>query len=300
MMQRIVINQFGGPEVMSLETVARPLPGLTEVVVETAYAGLNPIDLKTRQGLGWAAAAIGKRGLWPFCPGYDLSGTVVAVGAESGWQVGDRVCGLVNFPLPAGCYAEQVAVVGDELVAVPVGLSLQQAAALPLAALTAAQSLALISRQPGCLAVLGAAGAVGQLVVQLARHAGWQVVAVGRHCPQPMEAVVAVDAIIDLVGGDAVLPWLAAMNAAGELVTVPTVTAPALIAAAESHGFKGSGLLVAPDTALLAQLLAQAAAGTLTLAIGGCWPLAEAAQAQCQLAAGGCGGKVLLQLAGER
>ena len=299
MMQRIVIHQFGGPELLTLEAVARPEPAAAEVVVATAYAALNPIDLKTRQGLGWAAAAVGKRGLWPFCPGYDLAGTVVAAGADSGWQIGDRVCGLVNFPLPAGCYAEQVAVVGDELVAVPVGLSLQQAAALPLAALTAAQALALVSREPGRLAVLGAAGAVGQLVVQLARHAGWQVVAVGRHCPHSLAEVVTVDAIIDLIGGDPVLPWLAVMAEHGQLVTVPTLTAPALIAAAETRGLNGAGLLVTPERPQLERLLQLAAAGQLQLAIAGCWPLAEAAQAQRQLAAGGGKGKVLLQLAGE-
>ena len=54
MMQRIVIHHFGGPELLTLEAVARPEPAAAEVVVATAYAALNPIDLKTRQGLGWA------------------------------------------------------------------------------------------------------------------------------------------------------------------------------------------------------------------------------------------------------
>jgi NADPH:quinone reductase and related Zn-dependent oxidoreductases len=93
----LAITEFGAPEVLT--PVNRPIPSPSEeqVLIQVKAAGVNPIDAKTRAGLGWAAEH--NRDHLPWVPGYDVAGVVVANGTnESKFDVGDRVAGMIGFP----------------------------------------------------------------------------------------------------------------------------------------------------------------------------------------------------------
>ena len=121
-MHAVVISEPGGPEVLHWTEVPDPQPGPGEVLVAVAAAGVNRADLMQRQGLYPPPPGA------PPYPGLECSGTVAALGdGVSGWQVGDEVCAL----LAGGGYAEQVAVPAGQLLPVPAGRSLAEAAALP-------------------------------------------------------------------------------------------------------------------------------------------------------------------------
>lgn len=175
-MKAIRYHQFGGTEVLREEEVARPVPGLGEVLVKVAATSFNPVDDHIR--LGVLAEAIPTP--LPITPGLDVAGTVIELGADvSGLQVDDQVVGM--FPLDQhGGAAEYAVIAADLLAAAPSTVSLTDAAALPLAGLAARQAaieLADIQKGQNVL-VNGAGGAVGSLVVQLAVDAGATVTAV--------------------------------------------------------------------------------------------------------------------------
>lgn len=156
------------PDRLILQAVAPPTPGPSEALVQVAAFSLNLGEIRRTLG-----AEVGAR------PGWDLSGTVVQAAADgSGPTQGTRVVGF----LPSGAWAEQVAVPTNALAPLPEGVSLAQAATLPVAGLTA---LYAIERASGLLArsvlVTGASGGVGLFACQLAHLAGARVVGLIRN-----------------------------------------------------------------------------------------------------------------------
>jgi NADPH:quinone reductase-like Zn-dependent oxidoreductase len=175
MSTKIVQTRFGGPEVLELVGQAPPAPGADEVLVRVAYAGVDPIDVMTRTGGGVAGLLT-----LPFTPGWDLAGTVEAVGSQvSTLGVGDRVFGMARFPLEGAAYAQHATVPAVDLARTPDTLT-DAAAALPLAAVTAWQAFADTTHVTTGQRVLitGAGGGLGPFAVQIARHLGATVTAV--------------------------------------------------------------------------------------------------------------------------
>src|SRR5262245_42612819 len=128
-------HALGGPEVLAVEDMPRPEPGATEVLVRVAAAGVNPVDWKVRTGGGFLGEP-------PFTVGWDVAGVVEEAGMGVTWLApGDRVFGMPRFPKEAACYAEYVASPSRQLARVPDELSDVEAAAIPLAGLTAWQAL---------------------------------------------------------------------------------------------------------------------------------------------------------------
>ena len=135
-MHAVVISEPGGPEVLQWAEVADPRPGPGEVLVEVAAAGVNRADLMQRQGLYPPPAGA------PPYPGLECSGTVAALGdGVSGWHLGEQVCALLS----GGGYAEQVVVPAGQLLPVPKGITLIEAAALPETACTVYSNVFLIA-----------------------------------------------------------------------------------------------------------------------------------------------------------
>src|ERR687894_911628 len=135
-----VITQLstGGPEVLELGQAEIPEPLPTEIRVRVGAAGVNPVDWKTRAGAGMAQVI----GPPPFTVGWDVAGTVDAVGrGVTRFAVGDAVFGMPWFPRQAAGYAEFVTAPSRQFAHRPAGLSEVEAGALPLAGLTAWQSL---------------------------------------------------------------------------------------------------------------------------------------------------------------
>jgi NADPH:quinone reductase-like Zn-dependent oxidoreductase len=135
-MQAAVIDAFGQPDSLHLAILPIREPGPTEVLVQTHFAGVNPIDAKTRGGFGVPVPH------FPAVLGWDLAGVVVRVGAGiTRLRDGDAVFGMLRFPEIAGAYAEYVLAPEDHIARKPEVVDHREAAAAPMVALTAWQAL---------------------------------------------------------------------------------------------------------------------------------------------------------------
>ncbi|MEH6471394.1 MAG: NADP-dependent oxidoreductase [Halopseudomonas sp.] len=311
-MRAIQIHQFGGTEELRLEQVESPALGAAEVLIDVAAAGVNPIDWKTRQG-GGAAPFQGEP---PLILGWECAGTVRECGEDvTDFAVGDRVCGLLNFPDPGRCYAEQVVAKVAQLSKVPQTLDLVELGGLPLAGLTAWQALFDSAElQAGQrVLVLAAAGGVGHLAVQLAKWKGAEVIGtasqanaeflrslgcdqvVDYHNQNVAESVSDVDVILDGMGGDAGVEVLACLKPGGISVTLPSVTAAQVIEAAEARGCRAASIRVVPNGEQLAQLVAVAEQGKLRLQVDKLFSFDEVAEAHRYSETGRARGKIILK-----
>jgi putative PIG3 family NAD(P)H quinone oxidoreductase len=167
-MRAVFADGAGGPEVLVVRELPDPEPGPDEVVLEVAAAGLNRADLLQRQGF------------YPPPPGasdvlgMECSGTVAAVGdGVEGWAVGDQACALLS----AGAYATHVTVPAGQLMPVPAGVGLVEAAALPEVACTVWSNVFMLAHLAAdeVLLVHGGAGGIGSFAIQLASAAGARV-----------------------------------------------------------------------------------------------------------------------------
>jgi putative PIG3 family NAD(P)H quinone oxidoreductase len=164
-MRAVIITQPGGPEVLRLEEVPDPVPGPGEVLVAVTAAGLNRADVLQRQGHYPPPPGS------PPYPGMECSGRIIELGPEvTGWQVGDEVCALLG----GGAYAEQVAVPQGQLLPIPDGVSLVDAAALPEATCTIQGTVYQMAHlAPGeTFLVHGGAGGIGTFAIQIANAEG--------------------------------------------------------------------------------------------------------------------------------
>jgi NADPH:quinone reductase-like Zn-dependent oxidoreductase len=169
-MKAIVIDRYGGPDKLELRAVEPPRPGPGEVLVKVRAAGVNPVDWKI--AAGQVRPFLPKR--FPWIPGGDVAGEVVGLGAGvTRFQTGDTVFCLSDAAAGGG-YAELVVAAEGALARKPESLSFEEAAALPIAGLTALQSLRDLGHlEPwGAVMVHGAAGGVGHLALQVAHAIG--------------------------------------------------------------------------------------------------------------------------------
>ncbi len=174
------IESYGGPEVLRIEQVAIPAPGPGQVLLRVAASGVNPLDWKVREGALKDVAPLPL----PFTLGWDLCGTVERVGPGAArFAPGEGVMGLADFRT-GGAFAEYAVVAETNLIARPKCISHIEAAALPMAGLTAHAALIDLGavRAKERVLILGGAGGVGHLAVQLAKLQGaWVAATTSRH-----------------------------------------------------------------------------------------------------------------------
>jgi len=164
----ITIREPGGPDVLTLSDLPDPVAGPGEVLVDVAAAGVNRVDLSQREGNYPPPPGA------PEHPGLEVSGWVSALGeGVTGWSVGEPVCAL----LAGGGYAEKVAVPVGQLLPVPAGVPLVDAAALPEVACTVWSNVFMLAGlRPGeLLLVHGGSSGIGTMAVQIARQVGARV-----------------------------------------------------------------------------------------------------------------------------
>jgi len=175
-MRAAVIDQFGPSSGLVVREVPKPIIGPGQILIEVHAASVNPIDWKIREG--WMKERFGEE--FPMILGFDASGVIAAVGDEvTGFEIGDEVFARsVNGP--GKCYAEFVALDPDTVAHKPTGLSHVDAAALPLAALTALNGLRDVGqvRAGRRVLIVGASGGVGIYAIQIAKNMGAHVTAV--------------------------------------------------------------------------------------------------------------------------
>jgi NADPH:quinone reductase-like Zn-dependent oxidoreductase len=310
-----VITQLstGGPEVLEVGQAEIPAPLPTEIRVRVGAAGVNPVDWKTRAGAGVAAVL----GPPPFTVGWDVAGTVDAVGpGVTRFSVGDAVFGMPWFPRQAGAYAEFVTAPSRHFAHRPAGLSEVEAAALPLAGLTAWQCLVDIAAvEPGQrVLVHAAAGGVGHLAVQIAKARGAYVIgtaSVGKHNllhdlgvdeavdyrAEAFEKVVEpVDLVYDLIGGDVARRSLDVLQPDGRLICLPSAAAAEAMAAAADRGLRATGMMVEPDGDGLEELARLVDRRRLRVLVAETFPLERASHAHRAGELGRTAGKLVLTI----
>jgi NADPH:quinone reductase-like Zn-dependent oxidoreductase len=307
-MRAVRQHVLGGPEVLELEEVPRPEPGPTEVLVRVTAAGVNPVDWKTRQ----RGSFLGEP---PFTVGWDVAGVVAAVGrGVTRFEPGERVFGMPRFPREAAAYAEYVASPSRQLARIPQGLGDVEAAALPLAGLTAWQALVETAGvRPGRrVLILAAAGGVGHLAVQIAKARGAYVIgtatsakhaflaeigadeAVDYTSEAVAERVRDADVVLDLVGGETGLEALPALRDGGLFIAVPSSSDLEALREAAGGRVRVTGILVEPDRAGLEAIADLVAAGALRVHVAQTFPLEEAARAHELGETGRTQGKLVL------
>ncbi|MGW2202247.1 NADP-dependent oxidoreductase [Streptomyces sp. NPDC001774] len=311
-MRALVIDSFGGPEVLRIADVPAPTPpGPGQVRVRVEAATVNPVDLATRSGALAAAGLMPARARTGL--GWDVAGVVEETGpgvAEP--RPGDRVIGLHDrLDVPLGTQAEQVVLDARALAPAPAGVSAAAAATLPLSGLTALQALDALGLSRGeTLLVTGAAGAVGGHTVQLAVARGLRVVASARENDEalvrglgaerfvPDTADRLGEAVRALVPGGAAGAVDAAVLGATALDAVRSGGAFAALVAGGApvplRGTRVHQIWIRADGRALAGLAALAEAGTLTPRVAATLPLAAARDAHERLAAGGVRGRLVL------
>jgi NADPH:quinone reductase-like Zn-dependent oxidoreductase len=304
----VVATDIGGPDVLAVWDVPTPEPLPTEVLVRVEAAGVNPVDFQTRSGTGMQSVL----GEPPFVVGWDVAGVVEAVGmGVTRFAVGDEVLGMPWFPRQAAAYAEYVTAPSRQLARKPASLSFAEAGALPLAALTAWQSLVDVAAvEPGKRVLIhAAAGGVGHLAVQIAKSRGAHVLGTASAAKHDFlrslgvdEAIdyrttafedVAsdIDVVLDLVGTeDYQLRSQKTLKPGGLLLQIPDDITDSVRAAADEQGTRVIDPLVEPDGAALEAI------GLLDLRVHveREFPLEEAAAAHELSESRGVSGKVVL------
>lgn len=289
-MRAVQAVAHGGPDVLRPVEVERPSPISTEVLVRVLAAGVNPVDVKTRRGEGVARWV----GPPPFIPGWDVCGIVEAMGyGVTRFKVGDIVYGMPRFPRAAGAYAEYVTAPSRQLARAPRNVTPVEAAALPLAALTAWQSLVDAAEvKPGQrVLVHGASGGVGHLAAQIALHRGAEVLATTSRDRAALEARD-VDVALDLVGGGDTAMLARTVRPGGVLLAVADGASEDV-----KRQVRVLEPLVEPDGHGLEQIAKLIECDQLHVQVDEVFPLERAAQAHERLERGGTRGKLVLEVA---
>lgn len=320
-MKAIRVHEYGSPEVLQYEEVARPEPGEGQVRIKIEAAGLNFIDIYHRIG--------SYAGQLPMTPGMEGAGLIDALGSGvAEFQVGDRVA----YAMHQGAYADYAIVPAGKVVPVPEAVDMRQAAAVMLQGITAHYlTHSTFPLAPGHTALaLAAAGGVGSLLVQLAKRRGARVIGA---CSTEEKAALArqagadeiilyndedlveatrrltegrgVDVVYDSVGQATFEQSLDCLRPRGYLVLYGQASGPVKPLDPQMLNSKGSlfltrptiGHYVADRTELLARtgdLFRWMADGELDVRIDRAYPLAEAAKAHRYMADRQTKGKVLL------
>lgn len=193
-MRAVVIERYGGPEVLRVADVPRPVPTRGQVLVRTRFIGVNPKDVIVRKGK--FQIATGKK--FPLIVGHDIAGEVVDAGLGADLAEGDSVYGMIN-DFAGRAYSEFAAVDCQQLALAPSSIDLGAAAAVPLAAQTALQALRDDAHvKPGQRVLInGASGGVGIFAVQIAKVLGAHVTAVCSHRNLELVTELGADQVID-------------------------------------------------------------------------------------------------------
>ena len=308
-MKAVRIHAYGGPELLHHEEVPRPWLKPDDLLIQVAAAAVNPVDWKIREGYlqGFLNHQL------PLILGWDVAGTVIEVGPEvTGFKVGDEVYARPDIERN-GSYAEFIAVKANEVALKPTTLDFVHAAAVPLAALTAWQSLVDAAQLQAGQTVLihAAAGGVGHLAVQLAKARGARVIATASTVNIGLaadlgvdqfidytrtrfeQAAKEVDVVLDTIGGDIQERSWSVLKPGGILVSV---ISPPPEATAAAHNARGAFVFIQPSGPQLTQIARLIDQGQMKPIIHTVLPLSEARQAQVISQGGHARGKIVLHV----
>lgn len=308
-MKAVQINQFGNRDVLELnDNVQIPTPAANEVLIKVKAAAVNPVDWKIREGY---LQQLLNHPL-PLTLGWDVSGEVVKIGDEvTHLKVGDAVYSRPDIS-KNGSYAQYMTANAEEVAIKPKSLTWQEAAGVPLAALTAWQALFEMTKlQAGERVLIHAgSGAVGQFAIQLAKLHGAYVYtttsskntelvlslgadeAIDYH-KQDFSELEGIDVVFDTVGGETQANSWTILNKGGRLVSI--VSNPDL-AIAEELGVSAFFLFIQPNREQLDELAKLADQGKLTVNIDSVFGLEQVKDAHERSESGRAQGKIIINV----
>jgi len=309
-MQAIVLDRYGGPETLQMETVARPEPAEDEILIRVIAASINPVDVAIRSG----KYADYFHTTLPLIPGMDISGVVEKTGSKIAQvKKGDPVYGFFTLQKQGG-YAQFAVAKETEFARKPKSISFQQAAAVGAVGSTAWQALIDAGHLQAGQSVLihGGSGGVGHMAIQIAKARGAHVTATASSANQEFmrklgadqtidytkskfeDVVKDVDLVLDTVGGETLQRSYGVVKRGGIIVTIAGEPDQAAL---DAHGIRGTFISAAPNSETFAALNELLASGKLKPEVTKVFPLAEAAKAQEQIATRHTTGKVVLNVA---
>ena len=311
-MKAVVLHHYGGPEALQYENAPVPQPKANQLLVRVIAAGVNPVDAQICSG---KFAQFFKSKL-PLIPGYDIAGEVAKVGSNnSRFKPGDAVYAYIPIP-EGGGYAQYALATASQAAPKPQTISFAQAAAVPVAALTAWQALVDTAHLEKGQTVLihGGSGGVGTFAVQIAKVRGARVIATASAANQAFlkelgadvtvdyrmqkfeDFAKNVDLVLDTIGGDTLARSYAVVKKGGMIVSLVARPDPDRLA---EQGIYGSALSVDPNSAELTEIGKLIDERKIKVFITQTFPLSEAAKAHEQVATGHTRGKIVLQVASE-
>ena len=309
-MKAVVAHEYGAPEVLKYEDAPRPEPKENELLVRVIACGVNPADPLVVSGR--LAKEFGTH--LPLIPGYDVAGVVEKTGAKvTKFKNGDAVYGYALF---GGGWAEYAVLAENEAALKPKSLTFSAAAAVPLAALTAWQSLIDIAKlSPGqTILIHGGSGGVGSFAVQLAKARGAKVIATASTPNQEFlqqlgadiaidytktkfeEVAKEVDVVFDTVGRDTLARSYAVLKKGGVLTTIVSRPDQAQL---DKYGIRGTSVWSHPDGNELAEITRLIETGKIKPIVSQVLPLSDAVKASKQAETHHTRGKLVLKIADE-
>jgi NADPH:quinone reductase-like Zn-dependent oxidoreductase len=309
-MKAIAAHEYGGPEVLKYADVPRPEPKENELLVRVIAGGVNPADPLVISGR--LAKEFGTH--LPLIPGYDVAGVVKQVGAKvTKFRKGDAVYGYALF---GGGWAEYAVLAENEAALKPKTATFTDAAAVPLAALTAWQALIDVAKLSAGQTVLihGGSGGVGSFAVQIAKARGARIIATASTANQDLlkqlgadvaidytktkfeDVAKDVDVVLDPVGRDTLARSYAVVKKGGIIVTLVARPDQAQL---DKYGIRASSLWVKPDGNELAEITQLIEAGKIKPIVSQVFPLPDAVKAVQQAETHHTRGKLVLKIAEE-
>jgi NADPH:quinone reductase-like Zn-dependent oxidoreductase len=307
-MKAIVISEYGNEDVLDYTDIDRPEPKAGEVLVKVHAAAVNPADWKIRNGMG---ESLGFK--LPLILGGDIAGTVEAVGdGVENFKLGDAVYGITLASLSGG-YAEYAVAKADAIAPKPESLTFEEAAAIPIAALTAWQAMFVVANLSSGQRILitGASGGVGSMAVQLAKAKGAFIIGTASGKNEQFvrdlgadefvdytqqnfaEIVKDVDVVFDTIGGDTLEQAFQTLKKGGFLVSA--VETPSEEKAKE-FDIKSAWLFCQQSAQQLAQINQLIDEGKLKIYVETVLPLIEVKKAHQLSQSGRTRGKIVLQV----
>ena len=307
MMKAIVAHEYGAPQVLKYEDAPRPDPKENELLVRVIACGVNPADPLVIGGR--FAKEFGTH--LPLIPGYDVAGLVEKTGAKiTKFKKGDAVYGYALF---GGGWAEFAVLAENEAALKPKSTTFTEAAAVPLAALTAWQALIDAAKLSTGQTILihGGSGGVGSFAVQIAKAKGAKVISTANQdLLKQLGADVAidytktkfedvakdVDVVFDTVGRDTLARSYPIMKKGGIVTTIVARPDPAQL---DKYGIRGSSIWSHPDANELTEITKLIETGKINPVVGQVMPLTDAVKASQQAETHHTRGKIVLKIAEE-
>jgi NADPH:quinone reductase-like Zn-dependent oxidoreductase len=314
-MKAIILRDFGGVENLVSSEIPIPLISGDEVLVKVKAFSVNPVDIKTRLGKGVASRL---KGQTPMILGWDFSGIILDIGKSvKSFKKSDEVFGFIKFPDPGRTYAEYVVAPESELALKPANISFEEAAAAPLAALTAWQILKdRVAIKPGYNVLIhSAAGGVGHYAVQMSKFLGAYVIGTASAAnrdfvielgaselvdyeKERFEHVVNdIDFVLDTRGGDYIDRSLEVLKPGGIIISIPSGTSESVKEKAEAKGFKGEPFSVRPNGKNMKELAELLEKKVIKSFVSKTYKFNEIQSAHRQIESGKTKGKIVVILA---